>query len=829
MVAAPGRGRLLGGLALVLSVRAHAQEPAPAEAPPPPSEPTAEPAAEPPTEPPAPTDTPAPALPGDTPAALVPPQLVSCPPLAYPPGLDRGAQRVDVVLLVDEQGAVETIEPVAGDEPFVSMVTGALPACRFVPAHEGGAPVAVEVPFSWEFPEPPVNVAGLVRESGSRRPVPELSLIVGNRSARTDATGRFELRNVPPGDYTVQPLDVSWRLLDGELRVVEGERLDVELYAARDREAQEAVGLYRVERTTVNRRSLSQDEIRTMPGTMGDPVRALQNTPGLLRAPFDAGWLLVRGGGPDDTGVFLDGVRVPLLFHLGGTTSVLHPEMVESVSLYPGAYPARYGGAIAGVVDMVPKTVEGDVQAVGGVNLVYSHAYAEAPLGDGGVAVAARRSYLDAVLALVLSPEQAKVAPRFWDWQLRWDTPKAGFMLVGMSDTIDAPTGDGSETVQVTQAAVQLQGRWQHDLVGGTLHVRPWFARQVRTLDVTGRTEAEQQWFPGLRAEYERRFAEIWDVTAGAEGEWRLYAIERDEVGREGTIAHADPYAQLAVGKDVRAEGGVRLETLFVTDQLPRTGLAPRGSLRWQARDDVAFVAEAGRFFRAPSSLYLLGMIDGEYLPLQRATVQSVGARYERARVGFDVDVFRRDMDDLALFEEDGTIGDQQGLAYGVETLTRVAVGHFDGRFMYQYVRTFRREEPGDGWTPYRYDTPHLVQAIGSYALPKQLTVSGRWRFASGYWLDPDVSTAYDILTLQTLYIVADDNGRLPPFHQLDLKVSKRFSFKAWRLDTFLDVQNVYARRAPEPVINGIDDTNPVYGYGPPFLPIFGVEAEFWP
>jgi hypothetical protein len=770
---------------------------------------------------------------GEPTGDLLAPVLVACPEVPYPAGLDAGAQHVEVVLLVDEAGAVETVTPVAGAEPLLALVTEAVRGCTFQAASEGGEPIAVEIPFGWDFPEPPINVAGVIRAAGDRRPVEDLPLVVGDRVVRTDEEGVFELRNLPPGTYDVRVGDPGWRLPTITFDLPPGERVDLELFAIATGEVDEAVGVYRVGKQTQARRTLSANEIRTLPGTMGDPVRALANAPGVVRTPFDAGWLLVRGGDPDDTAVFLDGVEVPLLFHLGGLVSIFHPEMVDEVRLEPGAFSSRYGSSTSGIVDLVPLRPAGDLRATGGVNLAFSQAFVETPLGPGALAVAARRSYLDAVMRAVLDAQRAKIAPRFWDWQARYDTDSAGVLAFGLSDTIDAPTGEDDETVTVTQRATQLQGRVERAFGEDTrLQIRPWIAVQARDLVTDARVESEKQLFPGARAELTTTLpgpAGGWDLLVGAEGEGRRYSVARDGSSRQGTYGRADPYAEVGVGEVVRATAGVRLETLFVNDQIPRGELSPRGSLRWQATEEVALVAEAGRVHNAPGGLFLVGFDEGSYMRLERAEFASAGIRTGDPKLAFDADIWTRRMERLYALEKDETFGAFEGRAWGLETLTRMDLGDLDVRMVVQWVRSDRREEHGDGWEPLRYDQPLLVQLVGLQQLPKEWTLSGRWRYAAGYPLVPGADDAYDILTQTDIEIEADKNGRLPPYHALDAKISKRVTYKAWRLDVYLDVQNAYLRRVPEPAINGIDDNEPVYGWGLPILPIFGIDGVFWP
>src|SRR5207253_107198 len=77
-----------------------------------------------------------------------------------------------------------------------------------------------------------------------------------------------------------------------------------------------------VNREEISRQTLSTEELAKMPGTMGDALRAVENLPGVARAPFNSGLIIVRGGKPTDSRVFLAGSEVPQLYHFGGFTSV---------------------------------------------------------------------------------------------------------------------------------------------------------------------------------------------------------------------------------------------------------------------------------------------------------------------------------------------------------------------------------------------------------------------------------------------------------------------------------------------------------------------------
>lgn len=392
---------------------------------------------------------------------IVPPAPAETPVMVWPgEPQDNGAHTVELELSINSKGILTDVRALSGDEPFRSLFVDSVREMSFSPATEDGVPIDVVVPYSWTFQQPPVNLTGFVRVAGERQAATGILLSVGDERVMTDAEGRFGLRGVPIGDVTVRLNEPSFRMDPVTLDITAGQRTDVELWVIRESWGNEVVGAYSRSQPVTTVRRLSYEDIQNAPGGLGDPVRALQNLPGLSRTPLDAGWLMLRGGFPEDTPVFLDGVPIPALYHLGGLTSIVHPETVGRIDLYPGSTPVRLSRGLSGAAEMTSRRLTGDLRVVGGVNLAFSHLYAEAPLGDnGGISLSGRRSYLDTVLSLAVGEDGAQIAPRFADAQARIDTPNAGLIVTGMWDEASIPAEEAGELDEAGQRAIVVQGR----------------------------------------------------------------------------------------------------------------------------------------------------------------------------------------------------------------------------------------------------------------------------------------------------------------------------------------------------------------------------------
>lgn len=112
--------------------------------------------------------------------------------------------------------------------------------------------------------------------------------------------------------------------------------------------------------------SISMDKLKLIPALLGevDILKALSFTPGVSTGTEGSAGLYVRGGTPDQNLILLDEAPVYNVTHLGGFFSVFNPSSLKSVDLYKGAFPARYGGRLASVIDLTMK--DGNNQKFGG-------------------------------------------------------------------------------------------------------------------------------------------------------------------------------------------------------------------------------------------------------------------------------------------------------------------------------------------------------------------------------------------------------------------------------------------------------------------------------
>lgn len=154
------------------------------------------------------------------------------------------------------------------------------------------------------------------------------------------------------------------------------------------------------ENTNVGTIDLALDKVDRLPVLLGekDVFRILQLLPGVKSGGEGSSGLYVRGGGPDQNLILLDGVPVYNASHLFGFFSIFNSDALSHVTLIKGGFPARYSGRASSVLDMRLK--EGNLKnfnVEGSVGLISSRILVEGPIKKDKTAFSfsARRTYLD--------------------------------------------------------------------------------------------------------------------------------------------------------------------------------------------------------------------------------------------------------------------------------------------------------------------------------------------------------------------------------------------------------------------------------------------------
>lgn len=694
--------------------------------------------------------------------------------------------------------------------------------------------------------------------------------------ATTDPSGAFALRGVPGGKVKLVVIAPGFERIEFIEALPEGEALSVKYFVTRS-----PSNPYRTEvmaenpREEVARRSITVAEINAIPGTQGDALKSIQNFPGVARSPFGIGFLAIRGTGANDSAIYLGYHEIPTLFHFGGITSVFNSDILERIDFIPGNFDPRYGDAIGGVVDVTPRAgrrdgyhgyVDSDVFDTG--------VLVEGKVGKGSFALSGRRSYID-VLLPVFVPDDAgldlTVAPRYYDYQALFDYPVGGGTL--------KIRGFGSDDRTVLVAAnpndVDVDDRNQFettsyfhraDIIYEKRH-GPWFFLITPSyrydyfdLGIGGlldiKTRAHNL---NGRAEVRRRLGSRAALTVGTEYQsyWYQADVEApplpnaDDPGsndeRLSTTTHgftAIPalYAQVAldVTPSFTLYPGVR--AAYYTAPFQVATFDPRVRFGWQVAENTTLKGGVGLYSQGPTAVEANRVFGNPRVGPERSLQTSIGVAHKFPfDITLDATVFFNYLFD-GVVPSAGLVHDSRtgvaaeryantevGRVYGLEVLVRKALTrNVFGWLSYTLFRSERRDRPGEPYHLFDFDQTHMLTLIGVYKLPKNWQVGARFRLISGNPYRPVIDGVYD--ANQGSYIPvygAPNSERMPMFHQLDIRVDKKWIWKRLSFMVYLDVLNVYNAQNVEFWNRSFDQRSRNAIPSLPIIPSLGFKLEF--
>jgi hypothetical protein len=165
------------------------------------------------------------------------------------------------------------------------------------------------------------------------------------------------------------------------------------------------------------------EQIKSMPALLGenDVLKAIQMLPGVQSGMEGSSGIYVRGGGPDQNLILLDGTPVYNASHLFGFFSVFNADAINSIELIKGGFPARYGGRLSSVLDINMK--EGNMKEIkgeGSIGIVASRLTVEGPIikDKSSFIISARRTYLDIIAQPIIraaSQDEVRAGYFFYD------------------------------------------------------------------------------------------------------------------------------------------------------------------------------------------------------------------------------------------------------------------------------------------------------------------------------------------------------------------------------------------------------------------------------
>ena len=692
----------------------------------------------------------------------------------------------------------------------------------------------------------------------------------------TGVDGSFALRGLPDGKVRVIVLAQGFERLEYVEEIAKGGRLEVKYFQRRMvvNPYRTVVASRRNEPEEVSRRTISVQEINNLPGTQGDALKAIQNFPGVARPPFGAGLLVIRGAAPADSRTYLGYHEIPQLFHFGALSSTFNSDILAQIDFIPGNFDSRFGDAIGGIINVNPRKGKTDgYHGYVDADVFDAGVLIEGKVGKGSFALSGRRSYIDAVLKAAV-PKDAGLgltqAPRYYDYQALFDYPVGGGELsirwFGSDDRfklIATPPNDTADTGSNSAQTAILFHRFD---VIYRKQTGPWdflITPSFNYQKLSGRFGNLFSFdFPNtgfsFRAEAARQISQQFALRLGTELQAGRYTIDARApsfpaaAGLGGTgVFNVGDTAQSYATPAVYATGTIQLGERFTllpgvraayyALQVKKATVDPRLRFMWQVAEQTTIKGGVGLYSQIPDLISLNPIWGNPRASVERSVHTSLGVLQTFENLGLSLEVtgfykyvfdrstassrIIRAPDDTLRLENFANQG--IGQIFGGEFLLRKALTKkFFGWISYTLMRSLVQEKPGEAYKPFAFDQPHILTVIAVYKLPRGWQVGGRFRLVSG-----NPTTLYKDGVFNNEdggYLNArGTQGRLPAFHQLDLRVDKTFTYKRMLVNVYLDVINVYNHQNPEAIVYSFNLQQSTVQAGLPIIPSLGVRLEF--
>lgn len=741
------------------------------------------------------------------------------------------------------------------------------------------------------FAQPTGTIEGSVLNAVTSEPIAGATVRVEQTSfgAITTAQGKFAVRNIPPGVYTLRMSAVGYApLLQADVVVGSGKPVTVTVRLNQqdvqlDGIEVEANYFQRNVETVTSTQLLSAEDIRRAPGVQEDVVRAVQLLPGVAVTSAGRNDLIVRGGAPFENLFLVDNIEVPNINHFGsqgstgGPLSLINIDFVRETDFSTGGFGVQYGDKLSSLTNIVLR--DGSQERFSGeLNLSATGfgVIGEGPLGENTTFLTSvRRSYLD----FIFKAAGFGFIPEYWDFQAKVShdinsTNSLSFLVIGALNDVTFNNDDADKRLSNSRVAAPNQKQYFSGLTWKTL-----LEKGILTTTL-GRTYTAFSTYQNDSLG-NRIFQ---NTSAEGENSLRLHALFLPSpqleisVGTTLKLASALEYDIVLPGSlrtdAVGAQHPLTLDTSFtafrnalygqvaysLTDHLRATVgirtdyyaylgnslyVSPRFGTRYSLTPTSALTASAGRYLQSPSFIWLIGAPQNATLTPAIADQAVLGYEHTLAPdLKLQVEAYYKHYSNYfarvyrpqAVLSPSGFDDASRDIPYGLEPLVNSAKGTSRGveLFMQKKLSTI----PLYGLMSVslnetRFTSIDGIERAGSYDSRFIFNLLGGYRFSA----DWEISTKFRFSTGLPVtpydangkldFAQYNAAGRLPDVHTLDVRIDRRWSFTGLQLSTYIDIQNIYGRKNVSGLRWNARERRAEYAESIGLLPSIGINIEF--
>ncbi len=714
---------------------------------------------------------------------------------------------------------------------------------------------------------------GRVFIKGSRDPLSQVNLFLLPQKLKTttDEDGRFRFEAVEGVTTTVVVNAPGFERYEKDFRP--DARVPVQIFVSPATVLDYETTIQSSEQKDGVKKTLSQKTAAALPGAGADPIRAVQNLPGVNRSPGFTSQVIIQGSAPQDTRYAIDGHEIPLIFHFGGLSSVFNPDLTESFDYLSAGYQSNYSRAIGGVLNLNSRDIKTrHFKGSAFVDTFNSGAAIETPVGERGhLAVGARISYIGQVLRGVFKNNpnfDLTVAPSYGDLSLIYSRPlnpnlQFKFVSIGSSDSLEFIANNPLRNERVLRGNFSSkigffrlipEFEWTHSERSRTrfslglgrdfinTDIGPVFfdlATYQATLRAENRTRVSDRFTLAYGMDHRLTWADVaFKVPVAVDGGGLPNPVSSAELRTASLTGvstpqfgfYVNPVWKPSVDSPWTFYPGARVDYFAAVSDL---ALAPRVGARYAVAPDLTLISSGGLYAQPPEERQFSPAFGNPDVKGPRCWQMKVGAEKDFSASltrGSELysGVFARWFDNLVItdvakrFTNDGA-----GEAYGWENSFRYNPDPWNFWASYTLSRS-TRSDPLRGSYLFQFDQTHFLTLIAGVNLGNRWRISTRFRYVTGPLDTIPVGAVGDIDNDVFIPIRGGlFNTRLDAFSSLDLRIDKKWVYDTWNLSLYLDILNTLNRRNQEGIQYSYDYSRSQTVMGLPIIPTFGLKGEF--
>ncbi|MDP1677084.1 MAG: TonB-dependent receptor [Bacteroidota bacterium] len=735
-------------------------------------------------------------------------------------------------------------------------------------------------------------LTGTILNTSTKEPVVGASIVILGTviGTATDIDGKFVIKSVPIGTYNIRASALGFlSMIKTDIVVSVGKPADVrfEIMESSVELGEVTITTEYFQKSPdvpISVQTLGAEEIRRLPGGLEDVVRAISILPGVAQVQNGRNDLIVRGGAPSENLFVIDNIEVSNINHFGtqgasgGPLSYVNLDFVSETSFKTGGFGAKYGDKLSSVLSIDLK--EGRTDRLGGKATISASQFGlnlEGPTNENGSFLfSARRSYLD----FIFKAAGFGFVPEYWDFLGKVNyklSPKDQLNVLGVVALDNVKLFNDTEEKRFSNSRIlssdqtQFLGgvSWRHLFNHGFSNITLSqtyngynFVQNDTTLNPIFKSSTDE-YETSLRADVLFQLSKESEITFGALGKfvdfnsniilpipfWTNFGQQLTANSMLDTTAiKSAGYVQLSqlVSQNIRLTIGGRVDYFNLIKN--SISFSPRFSISYAANPVLTFTTSIGQYHQAPSYIWLVTNPANRNLNYVTVEQYVAGVEYLlRSDVKISLEGYIKNYSDyptsitrpyLVLANTGaGFGGSQDGYAsFGLDPL--VSSGNGKAHGLELFLQKKLSDVPCYGlvsisWNETKfaaldgvsrasaYDQRWIINLGGGYILNELWEFGGKFRFATGRPYTPYNPDGTQIVS-------AYNSNRIGANHSLDIRVDRRWNFERWNLITYIDIQNIYNRKALDiPVFDERTKEVKQPEGTIALLPSIGVSAEF--